>query len=63
MRKSLSLLVATVAAASSIFVAAPAQAWTCQTNDEVIPEVVGDAACEVVLTVAGALCKVKVCFY
>jgi hypothetical protein len=63
MRKSLSLLVASVAAASSIFVAAPAHAWTCAYNDEVIPPVVGDTACTVVLTTAGVLCKVKVCFY
>jgi hypothetical protein len=62
MRRSLSLLIAAVAVAGSIFTAAPAHAWTCAYNDEVIPEVVGDTACTVVLTTAGVLCKVKVCF-
>jgi uncharacterized protein (DUF697 family) len=63
MRKSLSLLVAAAAVAGSIFAASPAQAWTCAYNEEVIPEVVGDTACTVVLTTAGVLCKVKICFY
>lgn len=63
MRKSLSLLVAAVAVAGSIFTAAPAHAWTCATNDEYIPPEVGEVACDVVLTTAGLLCKVKVCFY
>ncbi len=63
MRRSLSLLVAAVAVAGSIFTAAPAQAWTCAYNDEYIPPEVGDTACTVVLTTAGVLCKVKVCFY
>lgn len=65
MRKSLSLLVATVAVAGSIFTAAPAHAWTCATNDEYIPPVVGDTACTVVLTAAGAVCRVipRACFY
>lgn len=64
MRKSLSLLVAAVAVAGSIFTAAPAHAWTCSFNDEYVPTVVGDAACTVVMTTAGATCRVsKICFY
>lgn len=65
MRKSLSLLVASVAVAGSILTAAPAHAWTCQTNPDYIPPVVGDTACTVVLTVAGTVCRVvpKACFY
>ena len=63
MRKSLSLLVATVAAAGSIFMATPAQAWTCAYNPDIIPPLVGDTTCTVVLTTAGVLCKVKICFY
>lgn len=60
MRRSLSLLVAAVAVAvaGSIFTAAPAHAWTCSFNDEVVPEVVGDAACTVILTTAGTACRV-----
>ncbi|HYP24059.1 MAG TPA: hypothetical protein VEV43_10825 [Actinomycetota bacterium] len=58
MRKSLSLLVAAAAVAGSIATAAPAHAWTCAINDEYVPEEVGDAACFVVLTVAGTVCKV-----
>lgn len=63
MRRSLSLLVAAVAVAGSIFTATPAHAWTCATNDEYIPPEVGEVACDAVLTTAGVLCKVKVCFY
>ena len=65
MRKSLSLLVAAVAVAGSIFTAAPAHAWTCATNDEYIPPEVGDLACDVILTVAGTVCRAvpKACFY
>lgn len=59
MRKSLSLLVATVAVAGSIFTAAPAHAWTCAYNEEYIPPVVGDAFCTVVLTTGRALCTVS----
>jgi hypothetical protein len=65
MRKSLTLLVAAVAVAGSIFTAAPAQAWTCQFNDDYVPEVVGDTACFAVMTVAGTVCRVvkPACFY
>ena len=65
MRKSLSLLVATVAVAGSIFTAAPAQAWTCAYNPDYIPPLVGDTACTVVLTAAGTVCRVapRACFY
>ena len=65
MRKSLSLLVAAVAVAGSIATAAPAHAWTCAFNDEYVPEAVGDAACFVVMTAAGTVCKVvrPACFY
>lgn len=65
MRKSLSLLVATVAVAGSIFTAAPAHAWTCQFNDEYVPPVVGDTACFVVMTAAGTVCRAvpRACFY
>ena len=65
MRKSLSLLVAAVAVAGSIFTAAPAHAWTCAINDEYVPAEVGDLACGVVLTVAGTVCRAvpKACFY
>lgn len=65
MRKKLSLLIAAGALAGSVVTAAPAQAWTCATNDEVIPPLVGDTACTVVLTVAGTVCRVvpKACFY
>lgn len=65
MRKSLSLLVAAVAVAGSIFTAAPAHAWTCAYNDDYIPPEVGDTACFVVLTTAGTVCRVvpKACFY
>lgn len=64
-RKKLGLMVATVALVGNVFVASPAQAWTCATNDEVIPPEVGGPACEVVLTVAGTVCRVvpKACFY
>lgn len=65
MRKSLSLLVAAVAVAGSIFTASPAHAWTCAFNDEYVPQVVGDAACTVILTAAGTVCRAvpKACFY
>ena len=65
MRKSLSLLVATVAVAGSIFTAAPAHAWTCAFNDEYVPPVVGDTACFVVMTAAGTVCRAvpRACFY
>jgi hypothetical protein len=65
MRKSLSLLVAAVAVAGSIFTAAPAHAWTCSFNDEYVPQVVGDAACTVIMITAGAPCRItsKLCFY
>ena len=65
MRKSLSLLVAAVAVAGSIFTAAPAHAWTCQFNDEYVPPVVGDTTCFVLMTAAGTVCRVvkPACFY
>lgn len=65
MRKSLSLLVATVAVAGSIFTAAPAHAWTCAFNDEYVPPAVGDTACFVVMTAAGTVCRAvpRACFY
>ncbi len=59
MRRSLSLLVAAVAVAGSIFTAAPAHAWTCAYNPDVIPPVVGDAFCTVVLTTGNVLCQVS----
>lgn len=59
MRKSLSLLVAAVAAAGSIFTAAPAHAWTCAYDPDVIPPVVGDAFCTAVLTTGRVLCQVS----
>jgi hypothetical protein len=64
MRKSLSLLVAAVAVAGSIFTAAPAKAWTCAYNPDVIPPVVGEAFCTAVLTTGRVLCAVssQTCF-
>lgn len=59
MRRSVSLLVASVAAAGSIFTAAPAHAWTCTYNPDVIPPVVGDAFCTAVLTTGRVLCAVS----
>ena len=65
MRRSMSLLVAAVAVAGSIFTAAPAHAWTCATNDEYIPPEVGEVVCTVVMTAAGTVCRAipKACFY
>ena len=63
MRKSLSLLVAAIAVAGSIFTAAPAHAWTCAYNPDYIPPEVGEPTCAAVMTVGRALCKVKICFY
>ena len=65
MRKSLSLMIAGVAVAGSIFTAAPAHAWTCEFNDEYLPEVVGDTACFAVMTAAGTVCRAvpRACFY
>ena len=59
MRRSLSLLIAGAAVAGSIATAAPAHAWTCAYNPDVIPPVVGDAFCKVVLTTGRVLCTVS----
>ena len=58
MRKSFRLLVAAAAVAGSIATAAPAQAWTCHISDDVVPQEVGEAACDTFLAVVGWACKV-----
>jgi hypothetical protein len=57
MRRVARLLLALTAVASMSFMAPPAHAMTCQTNDEVIPPEVGDAACQVILTVMRPVCS------
>lgn len=57
MRRVARLLLALTAAASMSLVAPPAHAMTCATNDEVIPHEVGDAACQVFLTVMRPVCS------
>lgn len=59
MRKSFRLFVAGAAVAGSIVVsAAPAQAWTCHISDDVVPQEVGETACDAFLTVVGTACRV-----
>jgi hypothetical protein len=61
MRRAARLFLTLTAAASIWAVAAPAHAMTCETNDEVIPSEVGDAACTAFLTVMRPVCSKFAC--
>ena len=57
MRRTAKILLALTAIASMWATAVPAHAMTCATNDDIIPHEVGDAACQVVLTVVRPVCS------
>ena len=57
MRKVSRFLLALTAVASMSFMAPPAHAMMCATNDEVIPPEAGDAACQVIITVLRPVCS------
>jgi hypothetical protein len=57
MRKSLSLLIATIAVAGSVATAAPAHAGACPLDNENVPQTTaGKVVCVAVITVAETVC-------